>query len=382
MSLQPATASDLIGRIYDCAIEPSRWPQTLAALCAALDCHVASLTLLDRSSEPPTLFANFQSGALDPHWVALHAAGNYAAEAMAFFEQALMQPGIDPDTPLVISHIMDAAAYNELRVVKEWAGPQGFCDCMSIVVLDTPGRFATVDLIRHERQGLIGATEFAAFRMLAPHLRRAVAISNLLDLQSLETSALSTALAKGSIAILLVDRFGAVLHANAAAQTTLSHGRLLRIEQGALTAANPHDTAALQHAIAETAGKLAPSGISGGPFRLQSADDGVLIHVLPLKHGEAQLAITARPVAAVLLADTRDGLVDSVGALAEVYRLTRSERRVLEHLAAGRSLAEVVLVFDIQISTVRTHLARLFAKTGTRRQAELVALVARLGHGG
>ncbi len=382
MSIAPATASDLIGRIYDCAIEPSRWQQTLAAMCAALNCHVGSLTLLDRSSDPPTLFGNFQSGALDPYWAAQHTAGNYAAEAMAFFEQALMQPGIDPDTPLVISHIMDAAAYNELRVVKEWAGPQGFCDCMSIVVLDTPGRFATIDQIRQERHGRIGAAEFAAFRMLAPHLRRAVAISNLLDLQSLETTALSTGLAKGSIAILLVDPFGAVLHANPSAQAMLSHGRTLRTEQGVLTAASSVDTEALQHAIAETAGKLAPSGMPGGPVRLQAAEDGVLIHVLPLKLGQAQLAITARPVAAVLVSDTRGGVADSVAALSEIYHLTPSERRVLEHLAAGRSLVDVGFVLDVQVSTVRTHLARLFAKTGTRRQAKLVALVARLGLGG
>jgi hypothetical protein len=39
--------SDLIGSIDDCALDPSRWDQTLAVVRGALDCHQLALTLSD-----------------------------------------------------------------------------------------------------------------------------------------------------------------------------------------------------------------------------------------------------------------------------------------------------------------------------------------------
>jgi len=47
-------------------------------------------------------------------------------------------------------------------------------------------------------------------------------------------------------------------------------------------------------------------------------------------------------------------------------------------LAEGAALAEVARHLGMQVGTVRVHLRNIFAKTGTNRQAELVALLGRL----
>ena len=47
-------------------------------------------------------------------------------------------------------------------------------------------------------------------------------------------------------------------------------------------------------------------------------------------------------------------------------------------LAEGATLADVARRLDMQVGTVRVHLRSIFAKTGTNRQAELVALLGRL----
>jgi DNA-binding CsgD family transcriptional regulator len=66
-----------------------------------------------------------------------------------------------------------------------------------------------------------------------------------------------------------------------------------------------------------------------------------------------------------------DGVADS-------FNLTGSELKLLERLVDGESVADAAANLGIEISTARTHLARLFAKTGTKRQAELVTVAARL----
>jgi hypothetical protein len=46
-AISPQALSDLIGSIYDCALDPSCWDRTLADVRDALDCHQLALTLSD-----------------------------------------------------------------------------------------------------------------------------------------------------------------------------------------------------------------------------------------------------------------------------------------------------------------------------------------------
>jgi hypothetical protein len=46
-AISPQALSGLIGSIYDCALDPARWDQTLPDIMHALDCHVLALNLTD-----------------------------------------------------------------------------------------------------------------------------------------------------------------------------------------------------------------------------------------------------------------------------------------------------------------------------------------------
>jgi DNA-binding CsgD family transcriptional regulator len=59
---------------------------------------------------------------------------------------------------------------------------------------------------------------------------------------------------------------------------------------------------------------------------------------------------------------------------ADQASVTGGELRVLQGLVEGAAPAEIAETYGIALSTVRTHLASLFRKTGTRRQPELVRL--------
>src|SRR5262249_50272033 len=62
--------------------------------------------------------------------------------------------------------------------------------------------------------------------------------------------------------------------------------------------------------------------------------------------------------------------------IADTYKLTPTELRVLTALVDIGGVPDVAAALGVAETTVKTHLARLFAKTGARRQAELVKLVA------
>lgn len=67
----------------------------------------------------------------------------------------------------------------------------------------------------------------------------------------------------------------------------------------------------------------------------------------------------------------------SISCLRDLFGFTRMEAVIAADLAGGLSLDAVAARRGIGGATVRSHLKRILAKTGTHRQAEAVALIAR-----
>ena len=63
------------------------------------------------------------------------------------------------------------------------------------------------------------------------------------------------------------------------------------------------------------------------------------------------------------------------------FGLTKAEARLALRVAEGASLASAAQVFNVKLTTIRSQLQQVFAKTGTSRQSELVALLLSRGHG-
>jgi DNA-binding CsgD family transcriptional regulator len=66
--------------------------------------------------------------------------------------------------------------------------------------------------------------------------------------------------------------------------------------------------------------------------------------------------------------------------LKALFDLTTAEARLAQLLSRGDSVDEAARTLCVKISTARTQLAAIFAKTDTRRQAKLVAVLSRIAH--
>jgi DNA-binding CsgD family transcriptional regulator len=62
--------------------------------------------------------------------------------------------------------------------------------------------------------------------------------------------------------------------------------------------------------------------------------------------------------------------------IGKTFQLTPSELRVLLAIVQVGGVPEVAAALGVAETTIKTHLSRLFYKTGTRRQADLVKLFA------
>lgn len=99
----------------------------------------------------------------------------------------------------------------------------------------------------------------------------------------------------------------------------------------------------------------------------------LVLHAVPLSH-HAQPG----PSTMIILVDLEDTPQPTPEALQKIFGLTPTESKLALDIACGKSLDEIATDYSISIATARKHLASIFAKTHTNRQADLMALLARM----
>jgi DNA-binding CsgD family transcriptional regulator len=103
-----------------------------------------------------------------------------------------------------------------------------------------------------------------------------------------------------------------------------------------------------------------------------------LVVAAPLLTRFAQFKGMARPMAVVLITDPERQTPARKELMIRIYTLTPREAAVADKLFEGRSVAKAAEELAITYETARTHLRRVFSKTGASRQTELLLLMARL----
>jgi DNA-binding CsgD family transcriptional regulator len=283
------------------------------------------------------------------------------------------QPSLDE--PFVTSCHLTPEYIQASRYVNECLKPQGIVDVMHLFLTYTSSQFAELGLARHAQHGPISRREIETSKLLLPHLRRAVTISNVLDARAIERERLAEALDALPCGVVLTNESGFVLHTNSAAERMLRTNGPITGLRGVLDAKTPAASRDLRTAIKLAAQDEMQMGRAGLAIRLTGPKDiPIFAHVLPLGGSELRTRLRPEAVAAVFVKSLPDQQ-NGADLLAAIFRLTPSETAVLTHVLNGLTLAETAEILGVARSTAKTHLDAIFRKTDTRRQAELVRLV-------
>ena len=168
--------------------------------------------------------------------------------------------------------------------------------------------------------------------------------------------------------ILMVTDELKVMYANQVALVELQAEHPLRLLDAQLLVPWPADAAALHKALASALRFGGQSMVTlSGPSRQR-----VSVSVVPLREaGEAP---------ATLLIFGKDRVCEelSVDAFAREHALTLTETRVLKLLCAGRRPGDIAEVQGVRLTTVRTQIGCIRAKTGSRDIGAVVNRVSRL----
>jgi DNA-binding CsgD family transcriptional regulator len=157
----------------------------------------------------------------------------------------------------------------------------------------------------------------------------------------------------------------------------LDEGSIVCQKNRVLTTVNPRIRTTLPDVVALARHGDAAIGVNGIAVPLSSPPEPWLAHILPLTSGARQQAgIAHSAVAAVFVHQASLEVPSSMQTMSKLYGLTPGELRVLAAVVEVGGVSAAAEIVGIAESTVKTHLQRLFAKTGTNRQIDLVKLVA------
>lgn len=297
----------------------------------------------------------------------------------------ILTPGADPD--------IDADYARRLFASDPFVGlPEGrvarFADFVSEAALHSAPAFRAfmrgmevlgVDLRLGERVELrlrltradngppFGPADTARLQRLVPHLRNALALFDRLAAIETEQLIYAGAVAQMAIGVVTVDRRGRVLRTTPHAAAILAQGDGLALRDGRVVPDDPGLARALRARLAD---EDAPPLTLRVP-RPSGSGELLLVIDRPPDAGPAG----AGPAAVLFLTDPSHGGGISVSTVQERLGLTRSEAAVAAALAEGLASAQVAARLAISPHTVRAHLRSIFAKTGVRRQSQLVQLV-------
>ncbi|MEH2522950.1 MULTISPECIES: helix-turn-helix transcriptional regulator [unclassified Bradyrhizobium] len=358
--------SDTIGAIYDCALDPHQWPDTCRKIADLCESTAGGICVHDmRHVQNDQLFVfGYQPEFLEK------LGSQYAQSPMAAAD--------------IVSKIGDVSALSMMRLellgsrfAREVLEPFGLLDIIWFPALRTGGRMASMHASRSGKAPHYQQLEIGLLKLLSPHVCRALAISDALDIRALRSEMLEKTLDALVTGVFLTSRDGRVVYMNAAAERQVKTGNSIRIVNNRISPTDPATRAALSKAIDKASRDDIDLDTSEHSLAIPDIDGaGYVATLLPVDRGQRSGIIA--PFAASVAVFTKDPAEAPLmpgEAFARLYRLTGGELRVLLALTQGLGAKEAADMLGISEPTARTHLQHIFSKTDTTRQADLLRLL-------
>jgi len=364
---------NLIDLIYDAALEPTVWPDVLAALAQPIGGTAGWLSQLSMADGTGGRFED-PTWRIDPDWHRAYLAHYGALNPFAkrsnpdeYMSRWTMSVNTF-DTNIPRDKLVKTEYYNDFLM------PQNFNSGLMIRISRSNYDVAVVNITDSFGRDRFGEREIAWGETWQPHLIRAFRLGRKLA-EERRTPAAGLAATHG---VFILDEAGRVRQMNDAAERLIGRPGPLKVLGGRLIAGHPEEARKLE-ALVRRALTRDPDIRTGGGLALASTNGQrpMAVSVAPLT-AEPAWPYRLGPAAVVCATDLNDRVVPQGSQLRALFGLTPAEIRVALAIAGGESPAAAAERFGVSFQTLRTQLARVYAKTSTRGQPDLVNLVWRV----
>lgn len=351
----------LLDGIYDAAVDGTRWPRALGQLAV----HFGSASAHFSFENVQSTHGRLISFGTDPA---------FAARYSGYFvtRNVLWQEFVRRKLSAVMCdrQIMPKDDLRKSEFYNGFLAPQDCDDVLIAPITRAADSGSTITLWRPQRFDDWTRKDVARFSDLVPHLARAVRIGDHFGTTEAINGFSAEALYRLGRGLFIVSCSAIVLFANGIAESLLRERDGLKLRHQRLSAELPTQSEALHRLIVE-----ATQDKAGGSMVISRGEAApLLVTVIPIR-ADNWSAVDGRPGAMVVTKHLDRAASRRLDAFSRHYGLTPAETRMAGELLIGDGIAGAARRLHISEATARTHRIRVFQKTGTRRQAELVRLM-------
>lgn len=348
---------DLIDRIYEAAFVPELWPEVLAGLNSASDAADGRLFVFD-GMRPIGFKATeishdtAEAFVTTDRWKACRRIQYFHGKPKTGFaiSQDYYSPSfLDRDQP-----------YQDIRNL-------GLESQVETIIPMPSGELVAFVFERWARDGNFSVEDVQRLDLFYPHLARAGLVAARLGLERAQATVSALQAIGLPAAVLTVS--GRVLTANGLLEDMPE--LFLPAAHGRMTIGDPSANALFQEAIVQHRHDLVVRSI---PVPAKEDRPALVVHMLPLRRAAHDI-FSGADILVAATAVSASAMVPLPNILTGLFDLTPAEARLATALTAGRSLKAAAIGNGVTFSTARTYLDRIYRKTGTNQQSQLVALL-------
>ncbi|MDM3929291.1 helix-turn-helix transcriptional regulator [Mycobacterium intracellulare] len=353
--------SRVVSEIYASAVDPANWTVAMSEVSRVLDATGSGL-IVGAGRHRSVMVATMPQEAVATYGQYYHAI-DFILDACENGPTGLIRGGRE---------LVAQKTHSEFYA--NWQRPFGLTDGLFVRLSteSTPASFVIAAPQRDERFDTTERLQFAG--ALIRHLEQALRTQHRLTELDRAATELTEVIDGVHHGVIIVAAAGKVLHMNSSAAQILTACDGLRIRSGAIeakrTATNEQLHACIHRALIEQCDG-GPSGECLACPR-PSGKRPYVIHALPLTKHAAE---PASAKALLIIIDPEQEPEPPKTLIRRLFGLTNAEADVAIRVINGEGLKPIAEDLALSRATVNTHLQRVFEKTGTHRQAELVRLL-------
>lgn len=361
----------LVALFYRGTTDPSSWNEAMKIVAEGLHATAAAIHVHGQSISPATTIGAWgipRKGSLKDY------ERYYADHNIWLMKGAhLLTPGaiLTGDDMCTDEVFLRSEYYND------FLRPNNIRYSIRVCLTNDPEPLSYLSAGRPHEAHNFGDAQRRKLGALVPHLTQAIRIQERLETLQSRRSAASGALERLPLGVFFLDGRGRVLEMNSAATKLAEKGDGLKIERGTLAAVDARAEVQLQRLIFG-ASASDPEHVpqQGGTFHLPRGDGRHPLSVMVAPTGATGLFPASRLASVVVLVEepTRRATAP-FDAFTNSYGLSPAEAALTAKLVGGMTVHQAAVSAGIRPSTARSHLKRVFAKTGAKRQSDLVRRV-------
>lgn len=361
---------ELVGSIYDSALDPDGWQSTLDHLIDQFSAEMGVVAFMDNHDpdDSRVLTVNLDPARVESYRTHLY---KHDLRLRYLYHQ--------PEGFLNASHrFYTDEELLRLPFYQEYMRHQRMFFSAGGSLRKTARQLVYFSLQRPRKRGPFEDDAMSVLGSVVPHLMRVVRLNERLMLNRMEHWAAAAVLDQLAFGVLLLDERGSLVHANRQAEAMLRAQDGLRVRGGRLALSEPAEHEHWMGLLRATAhGEMWRLGQSWG-LRVSRRHSVHPLHLslLPVRPDDPTPYGGRRRVRVVaFLTDPALQQTVPTQPLETLFDLTPAEARVTAALAEGMSLDELSQHSGLSKQTLRSQLKAVFGKTQTRRQTELIRLV-------